>query len=82
MKSLLNNLFKPVLVGIVIGFIFLSYQYFIGVPKTRAAAYYNLAVESMGLGDSKNAQIYFELAIENFPEGYILKEYQDFISAR
>lgn len=82
MKSLLNKLYKPILAGIVIALVFLSYQYFIGIPKTRAAAYYNLAVESLGLGDKENAQLYFDLAIESFPEAYIVNEYQDFISER
>lgn len=80
MTKLLRNLIKPIVAGIVVGLIFGTYMIVIGVPKTRAAAYYEIAMQQKGLGSTKKADEYFKKAIDSFPEAYILTAYQNFLS--
>lgn len=81
-RSLLPELKNILLVSIVVTSLFLVYLYFIGIPKTRAAAYYRLAANSAGLGEKSDAEEFFNKAIESYPEGYILEEYKKFQSQR
>lgn len=76
--KLLRNLAKPIGVSIIIGAIFGIYMIAIGIPKTRAYAYYEIAIQQEGLGAIRKADEYFKKAIESFPEPYILAEYERF----
>ena len=80
--QLLKNLTAPVLTAFVIGTIFIVYMLVIGIPKTRAAGYYKLASDQEGLGAYTKAEEYYKLAIQNFPEPYIVRQYQEFQLAR
>ena len=78
----LKSFFLSILVGIIIGGIFLTYMFLIGMPKTQAANYYNLAKQQQGLGDKQKADEYFQKSIKAFLEPYIQKDYQDFQSTK
>ena len=57
--QLLKNLVKPIAVSIVLALIFITYIVFIGSPKTKAAGYYNLAIQQQQLGDYTKANEYY-----------------------
>lgn len=78
--KLLRSLIKPLGVGIIVGVIFLTYMIIIGIPKTKAAGYYEIAIQQNGLGATKKADEYFKKAIDSFPEAYILTAYQNFLA--
>jgi len=78
MKSKLHNLVKPIGTALIVATIFVAYMIVVGIPKTRAAAYYNLAVQQEGLGALKRADEYYKKSIESFPEGYIIQQYKRF----
>ena len=74
----LKNLIKPIIVAAVFALAFLTYMYFIGIPKTKAAGYYQLAVQQAGLGDTQKANEYFQKAISAYPEELIVNAYQKY----
>jgi hypothetical protein len=81
MKSLLKNLKRPIIYSIITATIFLTYLFTVGIPKTRAAAYYNLAQQQLGLGAISKADEYYREAIRSFPEAYLLEQYLEFRKA-
>lgn len=78
LKNQVNNLYKPILAAIALGAVFLTYMYFIGIPKTKAAAYYEMALQQQGLRANAKANEYFKKAIESYPEEYIVRAYSEF----
>ncbi len=66
-----------VLVSIAVGALFLSYMYFIGVPKTKARNFYNLAVQAEKDGNKSKELEYLHQAADYWPEQYILQKISD-----
>lgn len=81
MKSLLDRSFtKSLITAFIIAIAFLTYMYFIGIPKTQAAGFFNMAQRQEAFGAKKEAQRYYELALEAFQENYIQREYERFLT--
>lgn len=78
----LKNLKYPILLSFVIGVAFVFYMLLIGIPKTRAAGYFNLAEQTKGLGANEKANEYYRKALESYPEKYILDAHEEFQEAR
>lgn len=87
-KKLGKGFVAAIVLSTISVFAFLLYMLLIGIPKTQARNYYNLAEEVAAtpyLADtdsteSKHAQIrsYLERALEFWPEQYIKDRLEDF----
>ena len=73
---MIKNLSKVFLVSIVIAALFLGFMYFIGIPKTQARNYYNLAIQDEAKGDTQKELQDLKTAINFWPEEYILQKLQ------
>lgn len=73
-KRIFSKLLLVVIVSCIVGAIYLIYFFLIGVPKTQARNYYNLALIEMEHGDNVKALEYLELAKTYWNEGYINDE--------
>jgi len=65
---------------LIVIFTFLIYFYTIGIPKTQARNYYNLALEDIQSGNLKKAEEKLKKALSYWEEEYIkieLKSVQD-----
>lgn len=56
---------------------FLSYMYFVGIPKTRARNFYNLAIQAESEEEIQTAINYLETAEHYWAEEYIIEKLQD-----
>lgn len=54
--------------------LFLGYLYFIGIPKTRARNFYNLAIQAEAQNNKMEAITYLETAKHYWAEEYIVKK--------
>lgn len=78
MKQIRNFIYEvkfTLLVSVVVLFIFILYLAFIGIPKTQARNYYLLAKRHYIYGDYDKYRLLMKKAIEQFPETYIIEEF-------
>lgn len=54
--------------------VYLAYYFFIGIPKTQARNYYNLALEYIAFDDYENYYKNLQAAYNSWPERYIADE--------
>jgi hypothetical protein len=77
MPKFLKNFLKLTAVSAFAAISFLSYMYFIGIPKTKAALFYNLAVTELKSGNSLIAEAYLKDALSYWREKYILEKLKE-----
>ena len=73
-KLRFRKLFLVVFVTSVVSGIFLLYFFFVGIPKTQARNYFNLAVENINNGNYVEAESNLVTAISFWRENYIVEK--------
>lgn len=74
----IKGLIKASLLSITLASLFLSYLYFIGIPKTNARNLYNQAETALSLGNIDKAYMLLRQAVNAWPEEYIVEELKSF----
>ncbi len=72
-----KGLIKATLLSISLGCIFLSYLYFVGMPKTAARNLFNRAEMALALGNTEKGYLLLRQALASYPEEYILERIRD-----
>jgi outer membrane protein assembly factor BamD (BamD/ComL family) len=70
-KSLLKKVLLIAITSVIVGLIYGSYFYFLGIPKTQARNYYNMAIKDLEDGKISDAKDKLEQAVNYWPEEYI-----------
>lgn len=70
-KELRRDILKMLAFSVLVTVGFFVYYYFIGIPKTQARNYYNLAEKYLGLNDKQIARRYLFQGLQIWPEDYI-----------
>lgn len=74
----IKGLIKASLLSITLASIFLSYLYFVGIPKTTARNLYNQAESALAVGNKEKAYSLLQQAVISYPEKYIVEELKGF----
>ena len=74
MKTHLKNILISVLISIFIAILFLVYMKFIGIPKTQARNFYNLAINNLHQGEKEDAIKHLDNALIYWKEDYIIRK--------
>lgn len=76
-KDLAKNLLKAFIVSLVVAGIYMAYYVTIGIPKTQARNYFNLANSDLEVGDKESALKNLETAKGFWPEQYVLDKIEE-----
>lgn len=76
-KKLLKTSVLVGLVCVITVAAFLLYFYTIGIPKTQARSYYNLAIQALEDGKKEEAIENLKTALSNWNEPYIAAKLQE-----
>ena len=71
LKSIFKNTFYVVFASIITAGIFFAYFFTVGVPKTQARTYYNLAISELESGNKEKAKDDLQTALSYWAEPYI-----------
>jgi len=77
MKKVLRIGVNVFVVSLVVGILYMSYFYLIGIPKTQARTYYNRATIEMDKGNTDKAKEDLTKALSYWHEDYIAKALDD-----
>lgn len=81
-RNLFIKLFQVTVVSFVVGLIYFGYIIFIGIPKTQARNYYNLATKQISENKIDEAKQNLEVAISFANEEYIQRSLDDLLSQK
>lgn len=71
LKNNIREMFYSLVVSIIVASIFITYIYFVGIPKTKARNEYNKAVIELKLGNEDAVEMHLENALNHWNEKYI-----------
>lgn len=80
-RNLLIKLFQVTVVSLVVGLVYFGYIIFIGIPKTQARNYYNLAVKQISENKLDEGKQNLEVALSFSEESYI-RNYLESLSSQ
>ncbi|MFS8131398.1 MAG: hypothetical protein ACMG57_05490 [Candidatus Dojkabacteria bacterium] len=75
-RFLKTSVIVAIVAGISAG-AYMLYFYTIGVPKTQARTYYNLAIKDLQEGDKEKAKVDLQTALNSWQEPYIQQKLQE-----